>query len=914
LISAPVFCPRFVGRQRELTFLIERRRDLAQAHGGFVLVGGDAGIGKSRLVREFLDRTGKSRGRVAVGRCRPFTTAPYEPLTELLATLAPAAPQLIPAQTQDEQLRSIAGAFTTAADKHAIVGIIEDLHWSDSGTLAVLALLAERLATTRMLLVATFRANELGPQHPHYIAFGTLLRSRVVASVTLAPLATEDMRDFIDAALQTAAHTVPPDVRRNVTDVAEGNPFFTEELLRDVVDNALLQQVERSLPTTIHAAILERIQPLTAADRAILTQAAIIGRRFDVNVLAHTLDMDVAAILPALQRSRGLQIVEETAVPTTFRFRHALTHEAISDQLLAAQRQPLHRRIALALEAQSASNAAPDALAYHWWAAGDRAKALEYGERGGDAAQALHAYADSIACYTRTLSLLDLRDRDAARIRFKIGVSCGRSGLVDRALEELRQAWQFYQTATDDASFVFRVARSMAIAIYNDGRTRESIAFLRRAIDVIDRCGDRRVSEHARLTLASYLVDSGFIEETLVLLRVVNAEAFVDDMPMTLLFWQTMGRVGELQGDVDGIRAAADHICASGDDPAHAYAAIEALKELTTAGLIVGETAVARRCMRRALESCHAIKLTTGAYGTLLVESAMERLLAGAFAEARSLVAQGLPLLGEFKADRHDAVLAALAVGSVLDDRELLGYEPDAAFIDEVFATDRSSSYGPLAAVYAQLLAARGENAAACRLLSRAVEAALSALQLTRSFPLVVVAAQLCDRAGAGAVRTVCARSLGSGPAPKAAAELAEAILLVRFGDAASAIAPARSAAAGFAAIGWPVYEALALEIAGAVDGARVIRERIGYRCGAPQHVDPAEGSNDPALTSRELEVARHVASGGTNREIAAALSVSVSLVEKYLTSIYGKLAIRSRSQLTAYLLARDNERQRSTG
>src|SRR5450631_188852 len=318
-----------------------------------------------------------------------------------------------------------------------------------------------------MLLVATYRANELGPEHPHFVDFGALGRSRAVASVQLTPLGAQEARDLIDATLRTAPGNVGAELRRQVAHIAEGNPIFTEELLKSVVDRQQLQQPDRSLPTTVHAAILEHMRPLTEADRAVLTQAAVIGRGFEANLLAHTLETGVAAVLPVLQRARALQIVEETDAPTAFRFRHALTREAIYDRLLSAQRRPLHRRIALALETQAAWNASPDALAYHWWAAGDRAKALEYGERGGDGAQALRGYAESIECYERVLRLLDSNDRDAARVRAKMATSYFRAGFMERAIDHFRTAWAFYRTTTDDAPFVLVVARFLAAALYN---------------------------------------------------------------------------------------------------------------------------------------------------------------------------------------------------------------------------------------------------------------------------------------------------------------------------------------------------------------------------------------------------------------------------------------------------------------
>jgi DNA-binding CsgD family transcriptional regulator/tetratricopeptide (TPR) repeat protein len=918
LIPAPVFCPYFIGRRPELAFLIERRRDLGKAHGGLILVGGDAGIGKSRLVREFLDTTGRSRGWVAVGRCRPFASAPYEPLTELLATLVPGAAPLSPAETQDAQLRSIAQALLAVARKHAVVAVIEDLHWSDSGTLDVLALLAERLATSRMLVIATYRDDELGAGHPHYAAFGALQRNRSVTGIALAPLDAGEVRDFIDATLSAAPAQVPPDLRRQVATVAEGNPFFTEELLKGVVDREQGRNAERSLPTTVHAAILERIGRLTQPEREILTQAAVIGRRFEAGILAHTLDAQVAAILPVLQRARELQIVAETDEPATFRFRHALTREAIYDQLLAAQRRPLHRRIALALEAQSGPNAALEALAYHWWAAGDGERAITYGERGGDAAQALHAYADSLECYERTQSLLDPNGPDAARLHAKMGLCFFRLGFMDRASDHYGRAWSFFETASEDASFLFILARGLAAAIYNAGRARESSAFLRQAVDVVTRLGDHRVTERARLTLAAYLSDLGEVEETRSVLAGIDREHIADDTGLTITFWQATCRVCALQGDIAGVCEAAERICAIAANsavvqPADAVAVLDGLREAGFSALIIGATAVARQCLDRALDTCEPLRWSPN-HGDLLLDSASERVLEGAFDEARSLVARGLPMIGEVQSAQFAAVLATLALGTALDDRDLLRHEPRAAFVERAFDTGMPGVYGPLAAFCAQLRAARGEHDAALSLLRRALRAACAALPSSGSFPLVVVAAQLGTPADAAPIRALCAATADTGPAPSHAADLAEAILRFRFdAGSGSATEPARRAAAGFAAIGWPVYEALAREAAGDRRSAQAIRERIGYRGRSVLETNPAADSPAPVLTARELEVARLVASGRMNREIAIALSVSVKLVEKHLSSIYEKLAIRSRSQLTAHIIAGNAEPGRPT-
>jgi len=912
LISTPLYCPYFVGRQPELAFLVDRRRDLAKARGGIVLVGGDAGIGKSRLVREFLDVTGQSRGRVAIGRCRPFASEPYAPLVELLTTFAPASARLVPAQTQGAQLTVLADLFVSVAAKHAIVGVIEDLHWSDSGTLDALVLLAERIATTRMLLVATYRANELGPEHPHYVSFGALQRNPSVTVIGLAPLGIGEARDFIDATLRDTQHHIPLDLRRQVVRIAEGNPFFTEELLKSAVDRDGSRLSDRSLPTTVRAAIIERMRPLSAADRAILTQAAVIGRRFELGLLANILEVDSAEVLPTLQRARGLQIVAETDDPAAFRFRHALTREAIYDQLLIAARRPLHRRIALTLESQTASGPPLDVLAYHWWAAGDRVKATRYGERGGDAAAALHAYADAAECYERTLSLLEPAGRDAMRVRGKIGFCYFRAGLNDRAIDNLRPAWTFFASATDDAPWLFHLARTLAAATYNSGHRVASADFLRAAVDAIERCGDARVTERARLTLASYLSDAGEVEETRLLLRSIDERLIADDTGLTITFWQSTCRVCAQYGDVDGVRRATERVVEIGEHAADTVATIDGLREAGVSALIIGETAAARKCLTRAVEICAALKMTPN-HGDALLEIALERVLSGAYLEARALVVRALPMIGDVTTARQWAVLAALAVGTALDDRDLLAHEPDAAFIDHALASEVPQLYGPLTALCVPLLAARGDQAAAQHLLRRVARTAATAKSLFGSFPLVVVAALTCEAALLDTVREVSRRSRGCGPAAEHSADLAQALLDYRFGDAGAASAPARRAATGFAAIGWPLYEALAREVEGDAAAAQRIRERIGYR--GTLLLRGGAGSGHVAtggmLTGRELEVAQLVSDGGTNREIAATLHVSVKLVEKHLSSIYAKLALTSRSQLTAHMIGLNGDGQR---
>jgi predicted ATPase len=440
VITASVRCRRFIGRRRELDFLVQCRRDLAKGHGRIVLVRGDAGIGKSRLIRAFLEATGSARGRVAIGRCRTFASRPYEALLEVLDAFASPGAKLIPAASQDEQRSRIVDALLASASRHASVAILEDLHWADRETVAVLARLGEHVSTKRLLIVATYRGSDVHADHPLFAQIAALLRSPAVSEIALDALSRPETNALIDGALEGAGQ-VSADARSAVASVAEGNPFFIEELLRSALDRTGRSRSAPAWPATVRAAIRERIAHLEPADRAIIAQAAVIGRRFDLELLAQASGIDPPHVLATLARARALQIVEETDDPSTFSFRHALTREVTFDDQLAAQRRPLHRRIADALEARGVDDRTLDALAYHWSAAGEGAKALLYGERAGDHAQSVHDYEGAVACYERTRALLADQGPDLLRITSKIGGSFFRAGAMDRAAAWYRTAW-----------------------------------------------------------------------------------------------------------------------------------------------------------------------------------------------------------------------------------------------------------------------------------------------------------------------------------------------------------------------------------------------------------------------------------------------------------------------------------------
>ncbi|MGB9651047.1 MAG: AAA family ATPase, partial [Candidatus Cybelea sp.] len=399
----PVLCRPFIGRLQELAYLRERRLEAARSHGGLVLVAGDAGVGKSRLISEFCKSLAYSRWKLGHGACLEFASRPYGPMLEVLSRLDTQPLELGAADTKREQFDAIVDRFAAIAARTALIVVVEDLHWADAATLDLLSYLGTKLHRMRVLLVASVRTDELHPGHLATNGTAKIARSARAGRIELRPLKGSELQRFVDEAL--AGIELPEEVRRAAVIAGDGNPFYTEELLKSAVEQNDARSDARNhahLPQTVRAVLLERLRPFDQSERRIVTQAAVIGRTFGLDLLAATLESDPESVLPVLRRARDFQLVEEIK-PKLFRFRHGLTRDALYSEFLGAELQPRHRAIGIALEGASPSEQSLEALAYHWWAAKEPAKAAHYNELAGDAAARVYAHEDAIAFYERAL-------------------------------------------------------------------------------------------------------------------------------------------------------------------------------------------------------------------------------------------------------------------------------------------------------------------------------------------------------------------------------------------------------------------------------------------------------------------------------------------------------------------------------
>ncbi len=423
---ANAFVPiaELVGREHELVRLRAVYRNASYAHGSVVFVVGEAGIGKSRLLAAFRACVERERGRFAAGSTSAPEHGPYEAVLEALDALAPLIadadlddvwlrtlatavpavaalrpgleppPELDPAQLRDRLFEAIVRALQSAARHVPLVLALEDLHWAGASTCALVAALAERLADQPIVLVATYRDDELTPAHPL-----AAVRRRLLSApehLALRPLDGDEVARFVAAAL--GVETVDGDCAARFQEQSAGNPFALVQMLRDGLESGAIR-IENGtviadsfgLRRAVDRVLADRVQRLSPTARAVAEMAAVVGRRFRIELVARASGLGESRTASALSELLDRQLAHD-AGKGEFAFVHHTVADAIYARSEAADRRRRHERVAEALEALYGHEHGEVAgeLAHHWEAAGDDRRA---------AAHHLHAAARALALF-----------------------------------------------------------------------------------------------------------------------------------------------------------------------------------------------------------------------------------------------------------------------------------------------------------------------------------------------------------------------------------------------------------------------------------------------------------------------------------------------------------------------------------
>jgi predicted ATPase len=432
-VDKPIICPVLIGRTPELTSLRAQLEQVKGGHGQVVLISGEAGIGKSRLMMETRAIATAEGFLVLQGSCFPTDrSCPYAPLLDLLrsflatdarariiaelgpltAAFFPLLPDLLPQPSEhpllppldaeQEKRRLFAGlthVFTSQTDTSPLLLVIEDLHWSDDTSLEFLHYLARRCASHPFLLLLTYRSEEVHPVLQHLLA--QLDRERLAGEYVLARLTRSEVEAMLHA-IFAEQRVIPSELREMLSTLTDGNPFFIEEVLKSLLTSGGITFTDSgwmrlqlsaapdghlSIPRSVQDAMSQRTRRLSPQAKQLLLLAAVAGRRFDVLVLQRLLRCKASQLVGLLQEVVAAQLVVEESADR-FSFRHALTRQAMYTGLLARERRALHRRVASAIEQLFASPTALDAhladLAYHCFYGEEWEKAQEYGQRAGE--------------------------------------------------------------------------------------------------------------------------------------------------------------------------------------------------------------------------------------------------------------------------------------------------------------------------------------------------------------------------------------------------------------------------------------------------------------------------------------------------------------------------------------------------
>ena len=400
-------------RDAELEALRDHLRRAAAGAGQLVFVGGEAGVGKSTLVDAFCRWVGDEASVLRASWDGLSTPGPLGPVRDLAPALGIALDvdrDGIEGARRDPTFRAVFNALAARPGATILVG--EDAHWSDGASLDLIRFLARRVGDRRVLLIVTYRDDEVGPNHPLRLLLGDLATAPTVHRLKVAPLSADAVRAL------AAGSTLDVGVLHRLTG---GNPFFVTEVL--AAGGA-------GVPATVGDAVLARAARLSPEARAVLDVAAVVGSSL-------TLDLLVAVAGPVFDAtdeciSRGLLRSADDALA----FRHELAREAVHAAIAPLRCRLLHARVLAVLREAPAATRDPARLAHHAEAAGDRAAVLEFATAAAEQAAALHAHREAAAQYARALRVADaLPDAEHARLLEGRGLACYLSDQGGEAIE-----------------------------------------------------------------------------------------------------------------------------------------------------------------------------------------------------------------------------------------------------------------------------------------------------------------------------------------------------------------------------------------------------------------------------------------------------------------------------------------------
>jgi ATP/maltotriose-dependent transcriptional regulator MalT len=967
---------RFVGRTGEIAELRAALEEAIASRPSLALVGGESGVGKSRLADELARHAREAGARVLSGDCVELgdDELPYAPLLTALRplvrqgdpSLQALAPQLrsaldailpgvgggaasehVPQSTVFEALLAV---LQSLAEEQPVLLVIEDLHWADSSTRSFIGFLARTMCTERLLIVGTYRSDELHRRHPLRPLLAELGSDPYARLVELPRFTREELGEQLEGILAD-----PPraELVERVYSRSEGNALYAEEILAAGLDG------RGALPPTLRDALMLRVERLSKHAQDVLQWLACQPAA-DHELVAAVAGLEPSELRDALREAVASQIVV-TVSDEAYGFRHALLREVVYDDLLPGERTAMHAALARALQdridAGDAGAHITAAAAHHWAAAGDQPQALAAAVRAALAAERVNAFSEELALFERALALWE-RVPDAETVAGMVQVdllkraafAADQAGDPARQEALLRRAFELVGEESANPTACALLRERLSQSLWSQHRQDEAIEELNRGLALFP--DDDQSEERAHLL--SHLAKKRMVqarlteakdaaEEALTIARASgNREA--EGRALNAL-GTSMGMQGDVETGVRLLHGALDIAQELGEEMDMGGAWVNIADVLNTAG----RTREALEVARQGLEAESSTPWRTVDWLRLAIAEFLYYL--GDWDEAEAAVpaasrrhtggtlllwqvARAMLALGRGDVALADEALSAMdrAVAGMTEPQFVGPYgvmraelarrngdiERARALIDDTI--DRieycSDDMARITATSAAGLRVEGDAGQAARDRQDAEAEAVARGRADLLIERTRLAAESCgpvEEAELATAEAEYARALGEDssslwaeasrtwnelgrPYPTAYARWreAEALMARRDRDAAAGAASAALAGARKLGSAWLVEEIESL--------AARARLHLGDEAPAPAAAGAnGDEADDPfGLTPRERDVLALVAAGATNREIGERLHMAEKTASVHVSRILAKLNVRSRTEAAA--------------
>jgi class 3 adenylate cyclase/predicted ATPase len=483
--APPTGLTPLIGREEELALLTRRWAQTTDREGQVVLLSGEPGIGKSRLVRELRQRVAQDNAMCIEFRCSPYyqnsalhpiiehlqrllrwqkEDTPQTKVAKLQSTLAryrfPQADTLVlfatllslphptnapplnlsPQRQKQKTEEALIAWLVEEAEKAPVYCAWEDLHWADPSTLELLGLLIDQTPTSRLFVLLTSRPEFTPPwgQHGHF------------SHLTLSRLGRRQVPQMIEQA--TRGKTLPPEVVRQIVAKTDGIPLFVEELTKTVLESleslGSIESIGSAIPATLHDSLMARLDRLGAV-KEIAQVGAMLGREFSYDLLHAVSPVDEPLLLQGLSQLVAAELLYQRGAPpqSTYLFKHALIQDTAYQSLLKSRRQQLHQQIAQVLEERfpDTKDTQPELLAHHYTEAGLISQAVPYWQQAGQSAVKRSANIEAISHLTKGLKVLktlpDTFERAQQELDLQITLGPALIATKGYAASEVEQAY-----------------------------------------------------------------------------------------------------------------------------------------------------------------------------------------------------------------------------------------------------------------------------------------------------------------------------------------------------------------------------------------------------------------------------------------------------------------------------------------